>query len=141
MLVCSMLNLEVIRPSGSFLSSVSNSFPRAGTSSEATLPEVLPSSSPLPSEGWERRGGGTSLGCTLCCFLWGFLSSRSTGVQREGWKCYWTLVRCALSSVSSAPSGAGVPGVARCGGCLLPALPRPQSALPSHHCTPCEVMS
>ena len=45
------------------------------------------------------------------------------------------------TSVSSTPSGEGVPGVARCGGCLLPALPRPQSVLPSYHCTPCEVMS
>ena len=45
------------------------------------------------------------------------------------------------TSVSSAPSGAGVPGVARCGRHLLPALPLPRSALPSHHCMPCEVMS
>ena len=46
-----------------------------------------------------------------------------------------------VTSVSSAPLGVWVPGVARCGGRLLPALPRPRSALPSHHCTPCEVMS
>ena len=45
------------------------------------------------------------------------------------------------TSVSLAPSGAGLPGVARCDGRLLPALPRPRSALPSYHCTPCEVMS
>ena len=36
---------------------MSNSSPRAGTSSEVTLPEALPSSSSLPSEGRERRVG------------------------------------------------------------------------------------
>ena len=35
---------------------MSNSFPRAGTSSEVTHPEALPSSSSLPSEGREERG-------------------------------------------------------------------------------------
>ena len=45
------------------------------------------------------------------------------------------LVRCSLGLFfSSAPLGAGVPGVVRCGGRLLPALP-------SYHRTPCEVMS
>ena len=38
--------------------------------------------------------GGVSR-CTWCCFPWGFLSSRSTCVRREGWKCFWTLVCCA----------------------------------------------
>ena len=37
---------------------MSNSFPRAGTSSEVTHPEALPSSSSLHAEGWRRGVGG-----------------------------------------------------------------------------------
>ena len=80
------------RPSGSSLPPVPKTSPCAGTSSEIAHP-AAPSSSSLPSEGRDKRGGVS--GCTLCCFPWGFLPSRSTSVQREGWKCLWTLVRCA----------------------------------------------
>ena len=34
------------------------------------------------------------LGMPLCCFPRVFLSSRSTLVQREGWRSLWSLVRC-----------------------------------------------
>ena len=51
----------------------------------------LPPSSPsLPSEGREEGG---DLRMPLCCFLWVFLSSRSTFVQREGWRSLWSLVQ------------------------------------------------
>ena len=40
------------------------------------------------------RGGEVSA-CPLYCFPWGFLSSRSACFEREGWKCLWTLFRCA----------------------------------------------
>ena len=68
------------------------SFPHAGTSSEVTHPGASPSSPSLPSEGRVEGGGG--LGLPLCCFPRVFLSSRSTLVQREGWRSLWLLIRC-----------------------------------------------
>ena len=114
---------------------MSKSSPRAGTSSEVTHPEALPSSSSLPYEGRERRVGPR---------VAPFVASRgaSSPPARLGPARGVEVLLDARpvlvgTSVSSAPSG--VPGVARCGGRLLPAMPRPRSALPSYHCTPCEV--
>ena len=78
------------RPSG-FSSPAPMSFPHAGTSSEFPHPRASPSSPSLPSEG---QGGGGGLGLPLCCFPRVCLSSRSTFVQREGWRSLWSLVRC-----------------------------------------------
>ena len=39
-------------------------------------------------------GGGGSLELPLCCFPRFICSSRSTLVQREGWRGLWSLVRC-----------------------------------------------
>ena len=71
------------------------SFPHAGTSLEVTHPGASPSSLSLPSEGRDDRGAGSlSLGMLLCCFPRVFLSSRSTFVQREGWRSFWLLIQC-----------------------------------------------
>ena len=136
---CFFAELRGHPPFRLFLSSVSNSSPHAGTSSEVTHPEALPSSFSLPSEGRERRVGPQDAPCVA--------SRRASSPPARPGPARGVEVLLDASpvlvatSVSSAPSGAGVPGVARCGGRLLPALPRPRSALPSHHCTPCEVMS
>ena len=86
----------------------------------------------LPAlQGGRIRGGGVS-GCTWCCVLWGFLPSRSTSVQREGWKCLWTFVCCArarLCLFSSQSSGLPLPA------------PLPRLLLPAHHRTLCDVMN
>ena len=80
-------------------------------------------------------------GCTLCCFLWGFLSTRSPFVQREGWKCLWTLVRRASSLLSPwLLCGLKMQEQPSRGGRLLPAPLLPRLALPTHHCMLCEVM-
>ena len=84
---------------------------------------------------------GGSSGCPLCCFRRASSPPARPGPVRGVEVLLDACPMLVATSVSSAPSGAGVPGVARCGGCLLPALPRPRSVLPSLHCTPCEVMS
>ena len=57
--------------------------------------------------------GLEGLGMPLCCFPRIFLNSRSTLVEREGWKSLWSCVRCTeLASVSSVPSWTGDSGVA-----------------------------
>ena len=66
------------------------SFLHPGTSSVVTHPGASPSSLSLPS-------GGGGLGMPLCCFPRVFLSSRSTSVQREGWRCPWSFIRCTLA--------------------------------------------
>ena len=64
------------RPSGS-VPPARGAVPRAGTSSEVLQPGTSSSSSSCPSGGQDKRGGGVS-GCTWCCVLGGFLTSRST---------------------------------------------------------------
>ena len=45
----------------------------------------------FPPFRWAGEAGGVS-GGTWCCVWWGFLSSRSVSVEREGWKCLWAFV-------------------------------------------------
>ena len=111
---------------------MSDSSPRAGTSSEVTHPEALPSSSSLPSEGRETRVGPWDAPCVASR---GASSPPARPGPARGVEVLLDARPVLVgTSVSSAPLGAGVPGVARCGGRL-------RSALPSHHRTPCEVMS
>ena len=114
--------------------------PRAGTSSEVTHPEALPSSSSLPSEGREKRVGPRVAHCVASH---GASSPPARLGPARGVEVLLDARPVLVgTSVSSAPSGAaGVPGVAHCGGRLLPAMPRPRSALTSYHCTPFELMS
>ena len=117
------------------------SFPHAGASSEVTtpwLPLLLP---PSLQKGGLRLGAGRGgLEMPFCCFPRVFFSSRSTFVQREGWRSLWSLVRCTrarfclLSSFVDWGSGSWL----SCGGLLLPALSR--LALSPHLCMPYEVM-
>ena len=91
-----------------FLSSVANSSPHAGTSSEVTHPVALPSSS-LPSEGRERWVGPQDAPCVA--------SRRASSPARPGPARGVEVLLDArpelvATSVSSAPSGAGVSGVA-----------------------------
>ena len=126
---------------------MSNSSPRAVTFSEVTHPEALPSSSSLPSEGRERRVGPWDAPCVASRRA-SFPPARP-GPARGLEVLLDARPVLVATSVSSAPLGAGgarsrllrqTP--AACSACcLLPALPRPQSALPSRHCTPCKVMS
>ena len=134
-----LLNVDVIRPSGF-------SFPPCQipllVQGLLRKSRILRLSLLLPPSLQKDGRGGLVLGMPHVLLPVGLPLLPLDLVQREGWKCYWTLVRCSLRLLfSSAPSGAGVPGVARCGGRLLLALPRPRSALPSHHCMTCEVMS
>ena len=79
------------RPSGSFFPcAVVLSLCRDFFGSHA--PWGFPFSLPPSLQEGGMRGGG--LGMPLCCFLRVFLSSRSTFVQREGWRSLWSLVRC-----------------------------------------------
>ena len=118
---------------------MSNSFPRAGTSSEVTHPEALPSSSCLPSEGWEERGGLgmhlVLLPLGLPLLLLDLCPVRGVEVLLDA-----RPVRVG-TSVSSAPSGAGVPGVSRSrqspAACSAPS----SVGSTSPHCTLCELMS
>ena len=65
--------------------------PLAETSSGVSLPGSSSSSSSLPPLRRAGVAGGVS-GCTWC-FVWGgFLPSRSISVEREGWRCLWTIV-------------------------------------------------
>ena len=118
---------------------MSNSSPRAGTSSEDTHPVALSSSSSLPSEGWVRKVGPRDAPCVAS-------RGASSPLARPGPARGVEVLLDARpvlvgTSGSSAPSGAGVPDVTRCGRRLLPALPPPRSTLPSHRGAPCEVMS
>ena len=132
--VCSFAERRGHPPFRLFLSSVSNSSPRAGTSSEVTHPEALSSSSSLPSEGQERKVGPRDAPCVASR---GASSPPARPGPARGVKVVLDARPVLVgTSVSSAPSGAGG---ARSR--LLPALLCPRSALPSHHCTPCEVMS
>ena len=112
------------------------SFPHAGTSSEVTHPEALPSSS-LPPEGREERG---ALGMHLILLPVGLpllplCPARGVKVLLDA-----RPVRV-VTSVSSAPSGAGIPEVS-CSRRSPAACSAPSSVgSPSHHCTLCEVMS
>ena len=113
-------------PRGSSLLPAPRTSPRAGTS----------------SEGRDKRGGVS--GCTLCCFPWGFLPSRLTCDEREGWKCLWTLVRCARARLLLSPlllCGLRIRKQLARSKHLLLAPPLPRLPLPSHHCMLCEVMS
>ena len=67
------------------------SFLYAGTSLEVRHPGSSLLLSPFLQNGGMGEGG---LGMPLCCFPRVFLSSRSTLIQREGWRSLWSLVRC-----------------------------------------------
>ena len=77
------------RPSGSAPSAQQTS-PAAETSSGVSRPGTSSSSSSRPLGGQGKQGGVS--GGTWCCVWWGFLSSRSVSVEREGWKCLWAFV-------------------------------------------------
>ena len=71
------------------------SFLHSETSSEVMLPGSSLLLSPFLQKGGMGVGG---LGMPLCCSPRFFLSSRSTLVQREGWRSLWSLVRCMRAS-------------------------------------------
>ena len=81
------------RPSGSSLPPAPKSSPCTGTSSEVTHPAAPSSSSSLPSEGRVKKGEPWDAPCAASCV--GLPLLPLDLVQREGWKCLWTLVRCA----------------------------------------------
>ena len=70
------------------------SFLHAETSSEVMHPGSFLLLSPFLQKGGMGVGG---LEMPLCCFPSFFLSSRSTLVQREGWRSLWSLVQCMLA--------------------------------------------
>ena len=61
-----------------------------------TSSEVIHPGSSLLLSPFLQKGGMvvSGLGMPLCCFLRVFLSSRSTLVQREGWRSLWSRVWC-----------------------------------------------
>ena len=79
---------------------------------------------PFFSLSFLQKGWMDGLGMPLCCFPRVFLSSRSTLVEREGWRSLWSRVRCTGARFLSPRfiRGLGIQELLSCGGLLLPVL-------------------
>ena len=129
------------RPSGSSLPPAPKTSPRARTSSKVAHPAAPSSSSSLPSEGRDKRGGG--LGMHLVLLPVGLLPLPLNVYPARGVEVPLDARPVCASALLSPLLLRGLrirEQLAR-SGLLLLTPPLPRLPLPTHHCTLCEVMS
>ena len=116
------------------------SFPLARTSSEGPQPGASPSSLSLPSEGRDERGVGWWSRDALVLLPEGLPLLPLNFCPARGVEEPLDARSVHVSSLLSLRfiRGLGVQELLSCSGLLLPVLSR--LVLPSHLCTPCEVM-